>query len=52
MKSIVTPLLLTVALAVQAQNGDKAGEVQKLLVPEHLIPPAPVLTAEEALKSF
>lgn len=52
MKSIVTPLLLTVALAAQAQNGDKAGEVQKLLVPEHLIPPAPVLTAEEALKSF
>lgn len=35
-----------------AQQGDKAGEVQKLLVPKELIPPAPVLTPEQALKSF
>ncbi len=47
---IALSLLATVAAV--AQNGDKEGEVQKLLVPEHLIPPAPVLSPEEALKSF
>jgi mono/diheme cytochrome c family protein/glucose/arabinose dehydrogenase len=47
-------LALTVLLShnVLAQNGDKAGEVQKLLVPKELIPPAPVLTPEQALKAF
>ena len=35
-----------------AQNGDKAGEKQVSLVPADKIPPAPVLTPEEALKSF
>jgi len=43
---------VSLAWAAAAQNGDKAGEVQRLLVPEHLIPPSPVLTPEEALKSF
>ncbi|HAV65375.1 MAG TPA: dehydrogenase [Verrucomicrobiales bacterium] len=45
-------MLLLAAFVAQAQNGDKAGEVQKLLVPEHLIPPSPVLTPEEALRTF
>ena len=35
-----------------AQNGDKEGEAQPMLFPEHLIPDAPVLSPEEALKSF
>lgn len=42
--ALVSPLL--------AQKGDRAGEVQAPL-PEHIvIPPAPVLTAEEAIKTF
>lgn len=47
-------LALTAVLAssATAQQGDKAGEVQKLLVPKELIPPSPVLTPEQALKSF
>ncbi|MEW6306454.1 MAG: c-type cytochrome [Verrucomicrobiota bacterium] len=35
-----------------AQQGDKPGEVQKPLVPKELIPPSPVLSPEQALKSF
>jgi mono/diheme cytochrome c family protein/glucose/arabinose dehydrogenase len=35
-----------------AQNGDKAGEVQQA-VPSHLtVPPAPILTAEQEMKTF
>ena len=51
---LINPILLFVALATPAfaQKGDKAGEVQKLLVPKELIPPAPVLAPEQALKSF
>ncbi|HSH92843.1 MAG TPA: c-type cytochrome [Roseimicrobium sp.] len=49
---IFAAVLLSVATCVQAQNGDKPGEVQKPLVPKDLIPPSPVLTAEQALKSF
>lgn len=45
-------LAMTVAGSAVAQQGDKAGEVQKSLVPKELIPPAPVLTPEQALKSF
>lgn len=52
MKLKFTTAILLLALATHAQNGDKDGEVQRLLVPEHLIPPAPVLTPEEALQSF
>jgi mono/diheme cytochrome c family protein/glucose/arabinose dehydrogenase len=35
-----------------AQNGDKAGEVQKETVPADKIPPAPVLSPEEEAKTF
>ncbi|MDB6123971.1 MAG: dehydrogenase [Pedosphaera sp.] len=42
--------LLTVTSALYAQNGDRAGEVQKQ--PSFQVPPAPVLKPEEALKSF
>ncbi|MBI5775551.1 MAG: c-type cytochrome [Verrucomicrobia bacterium] len=44
-------LLLTISLAL-AQQGDKKGEEQKQLVPASLIPPAPVLTADEEFKTF
>ncbi len=43
--ALCSPLLL-------AQNGDKAGETQNERVPADKIPPAPVLSPEEALKSF
>lgn len=39
-------------LVAQAQNGDKAGEVQKNVVPKELIPASPLLTAAEQLKTF
>ena len=46
----------TVALAcvstLTAQRGDRAGEVQAPPPAHIVIPPAPVLTAEEALKTF
>ena len=35
-----------------AQEGDRTGEEQRSLVPRELIPPAPPLSPEEALKSF
>ena len=38
--------------ALLGQQGDKPGEKQEVLVPKDLIPPAPPLTAEEALKTF
>ena len=45
-------LLPTLTTALLAQNGDKAGEVQAPL-PDHLqVPPAPTLTAEQALGTF
>ncbi|MBL9199271.1 MAG: c-type cytochrome [Opitutaceae bacterium] len=40
------------ALAQIGDRSDKAGEVQKSLVPADKIPPAPALTPEQALKSF
>ena len=43
---------LCLAAAACAQVGDKAGEPQVPIVPAHLIPPSPPLTAEEALRSF
>ena len=49
------PLSLIVGLTVNAQNGDKKdspGEKQVARVPAEKIPPSPVLTAEEAIKSF
>lgn len=45
-------LSLLLAASAFAQNGDNEGEVQQMLFPEHLIPDAPVLSPEEALKSF
>ena len=48
-------LLAALSLAVAplcAQIGDKAGEAQVPIVPAHLIPPSPPLSAEEALRSF
>jgi mono/diheme cytochrome c family protein/glucose/arabinose dehydrogenase len=43
---------LCLAAAACAQVGDKAGEPQVPIVPAHLIPPSPPLSAEEALRSF
>ncbi len=48
-------LLIFLVPIAHAQIGDKAdrpGEVQKSLVPKELIPSAPALTPEEALKTF
>ena len=42
-------LMISSALA---QNGDKKGEEQKPLPPDLNVPAAPVLSPEEALKSF
>lgn len=44
--------LTSMLVPVQAQNGDKAGEVQMERVPADRIPPAPVLPPEKALQSF
>lgn len=52
MKVQLITICLLAALTAVGQNGDKPGEEQKLLVPENLIPPAPVLSPDEALKSF
>lgn len=38
--------------ALHAQNGDHPGEAQPETVPPHRIPPAPVLTPEEQLRTF
>ena len=43
---------LCLAALASAQVGDKAGEPQVPIVPAHLIPPSPPLSAEEALRSF
>ena len=47
-------LLLALGLTTTlfAQNGDKAGEIQQPPPAEIPVPPAPLLTAEEALKTF
>lgn len=47
--ALVATLISTVA---PAQQGDKAGEVQKQLVPPRLIPPAPALSPQQAQQSF
>lgn len=48
------PLMSVALLAptVQAQNGDKKGEVQVARVPKEKIPPSPVLKPDQALQSF
>jgi mono/diheme cytochrome c family protein/glucose/arabinose dehydrogenase len=49
---LLTPFLLASALTLSAQRGDKAGEEQPPL-PEHIkAPPAPILVAEEAIKTL
>jgi glucose/arabinose dehydrogenase len=45
-------LAVPAALAQIGDRQDKAGEVQKSLVPAHLVPSAPPLTPEQALASF
>lgn len=50
--SILAGALLICTTSVFAQNGDKKGEEQVSRVPAELIPPAPPLTPEQALKSF
>ena len=49
--AIVAAVALSSSL-LWAQNGDKAGEVQKETVPADRIPPAPVLSPADELKSF
>ena len=43
---------IVVSQVAFGQSGDKPGEVQKVLVPEEKIPPAPILSPAESLKSF
>ncbi len=45
-------LLALCALTALAQQGDNKGARMDPVVPEKLIPPSPVLTVEQALKSF
>jgi mono/diheme cytochrome c family protein/glucose/arabinose dehydrogenase len=51
-RRILSLSALCLAAAAGAQVGDKAGEPQVPIVPAHLIPPSPPLSAEEALRSF
>ena len=48
----LVPIALLLATPLLAQRGDRAGEVQAPPPAHIVIPPAPVLTAEQALKSF
>ncbi|MFN0066178.1 MAG: c-type cytochrome [Limisphaerales bacterium] len=50
MKPTLLAALVALTLPAAAQNGDKPGENQQLPVPRELIPPAPPLSPEEALK--
>lgn len=45
-------LILLTSGGLLAQNGDKPGETQAVRVPLEKIPPAPVLSPAEALKTF
>jgi putative membrane-bound dehydrogenase-like protein len=45
-------LALCAGLTVLAQQGDEEGEIQAPAVPKELIPPAPVVPPEQALKTF
>jgi hypothetical protein len=51
-RSRLLAALCLAAAPLCAQIGDKAGEPQVPIVPAHLIPPSPPLSAEEALRSF
>lgn len=50
--SVATGVLLGSAAITFGQNGDKTNEVQREVVPRELIPPAPVLSAEDQLGTF
>src|ERR1044071_6287421 len=43
---------ILIASCARAQEGDKAGEEQRSLVPPERIPPSPPLAPEEALKTL
>src|SRR5437867_10576333 len=43
---------MLLVLEAQAQEGDEAGEVQRSLVPRQLVPPAPPLSPDRAVKTF
>ena len=45
-------MITLLGLDLSAQQGDRSGETQTPRVPRELIPPAPPLAPEEALKSF
>jgi len=47
-------IIITFALIATgyAQQGDRPGETQQIVVPKEKIPPAPPLTPEQAMKSF
>jgi hypothetical protein len=52
---LIFVFVLFLSFNLHAQIGDKSdkpGEIQKSLVPPELIPPAPVLSPDEALRSF
>ncbi|MFM2212210.1 MAG: hypothetical protein RL639_1404 [Verrucomicrobiota bacterium] len=51
-RSRLLAALCLAAAPLCAQIGDKAGEAQVPIVPSHLIPPSPPLSAEEALRAF
>lgn len=48
----IVPLAVLLTAPLLAQRGDRAGEVQAPPPAHIVIPPAPVLTAEQALKTF
>jgi mono/diheme cytochrome c family protein/glucose/arabinose dehydrogenase len=48
----LTLILAAMAQLAIAQQGDKAGQAQKLLVPREKIPPSPPLSPDDALKTF
>src|SRR6185436_7101291 len=52
MRSRCLLLAILVGLNLWAQQGDEGGETQTPRVPKELIPPAPPLPPEQALKSF
>jgi hypothetical protein len=51
-RSRLLAALCLAAAPLCAQIGDKAGEPQVPIVPAHLIPPSPPLSAEEALRKL
>ncbi len=51
-RSLIFLGAVVLASGALAQNGDRAGEEQKPLPPDLEVPPAPVLSPDEALESF